>query len=1338
MEKGAVKSIALVVLLLAVLAIAVPAFSEDSDAGTVITAQGDCGDSAAPGIVTWTDEEEAVGLTPAAFFTGKAAGITVNVIAAAGAFDQKVEMELTPIYDSAVLEKIAVGVEAKAQNVTAIDIAFVNADGDEVEPLAPIKVAFISDAIGETAKIAHLNNNGSIEVMDAEIGDGMAAFESDAFSVYAVVDARLLVEFRYPDGTLIASMYVKNGDSLGQLIYDPGVTLDDGVFFRGWTEEQNYDSTTEALTIADIRGQLATAVPTEGGVDDDVTFTYYAMLFRSYEITYFDDHEIVLGQEAVVFRADDTVDTHQYKVNMAYTVPSTELNFEGWLVIDGSSNIVGYVEGTTPPYQNNDIISISGDVDFGVSAPKGHWLVFDENGKGATYNAAHFYKATERTKKPCEDEEMTRFGYTFGGWYKDKACTDGNEFTFGSTLTEFTTIYAKWIPNETAGYTILIWKQKVSAAGGTFSTANYDFAASYTGTGAVGASIVDMISIGTLGDLKFVTLGGTRYGGVQSVSSGTTTDPFTGFTLNEDELTDAEIAVDGSSVVNIYFDRVEYTLKMYVTRTNANGGQVRGSSSYQQGGQYGGNWSTTLSNITQINGSAPTTFDTTNNLRYYYYSITAYYGAEITTWPEYADITSRPEFVSWILMPTAKAFLATANTVKGTISIMDEQVLGNLSDKDGNYLTARYSNNNNDWTYYIYFADAQGRYPDDNQPSKTIVLRSSDFSSDGQYQHPPAYNGYTNDSSMTKSGARPYFMRYYYMPNEYEINFMDGVYVDGNGSQIGTGQSQIELVTGIVYGADVSDYNSHEPTDVPEGFVFEGWYMDTACNQPFTFDNMPEGGLTVYAKWRQIQYRVFLHPNYPDAASGDINWGNSEQAMNFRVSYGGKISSPTGRLNGYEFVGWFTDEACTQVFNGNAIVLNEDTVTADYDKDTTPTDPYDINGKYTGDPNNIINSDKENGRFWITKKYDVYAKWRTVLDGASGIGVSYNLNGGTGSVSDTNLYVDGASSLGAAAVNAPAGQKFAYWVVQKWDVDGYVDTNIKVFQDGTFEVKAEFAKVEVITNPQTDDTNKYTVQLKAVYVDKGVPSLAQVIYWFNNDGTDAYEDKNLKINEGVDIHNPQAREGYTFLGWARIDINAETLEEAAEWAVLPASKTNENLGAGDLYLYYINNKYYVDSTADTKATQVAADLVRPYNAMYAIWEINKYTVTVVAQPEGYGTVSVAKFENVPYGTSLSASGATFTVAGIGSSVATATATAAGEQYSYAFVDWTIPSEAVGGDVTVYANFSRAVNKYTVTLVSSPEDAKTFTPSTYEVEWGTAISADGKTLTIGEGQAAITL
>lgn len=49
--------------------------------------------------------------------------------------------------------------------------------------------------------------------------------------------------------------------------------------------------------------------------------------------------------------------------------------------------------------------------------------------------------------------EPTHTGYTFGGWYTDKDCTDGNEFTFGAdgksttSITDHLPLYAKWTKN---------------------------------------------------------------------------------------------------------------------------------------------------------------------------------------------------------------------------------------------------------------------------------------------------------------------------------------------------------------------------------------------------------------------------------------------------------------------------------------------------------------------------------------------------------------------------------------------------------------------------------------------------------------------------------------------------------------------------------------------------------------------------------------------------------------------------------------------------------------------------------------------------------------------------
>ena len=48
------------------------------------------------------------------------------------------------------------------------------------------------------------------------------------------------------------------------------------------------------------------------------------------------------------------------------------------------------------------------------------------------------------------DLEMTREGYAFGGWYKDEACTEAFDISFGKNDTADIELYARWIKNEEA------------------------------------------------------------------------------------------------------------------------------------------------------------------------------------------------------------------------------------------------------------------------------------------------------------------------------------------------------------------------------------------------------------------------------------------------------------------------------------------------------------------------------------------------------------------------------------------------------------------------------------------------------------------------------------------------------------------------------------------------------------------------------------------------------------------------------------------------------------------------------------------------------------------------
>ena len=108
--------------------------------------------------------------------------------------------------------------------------------------------------------------------------------------------------------------------------------------------------------------------------------------------------------------------------------------------------------------------------------------------------------------------------------------------------------------------------------------------------------------------------------------------------------------------------------------------------------------------------------------------------------------------------------------------------------------------------------------------------------------------------------------------------------------------------------------------------------------------------------------------------------------------------------------------------------------------------------------------------------------------------------------------------------------------------------------------------------------------------------------------------------------------------------------------------------------------------------------------LYAQWldAATTYTVSITADPDGYGTVSSSSVTSVASGTTLSTSTNTLSV---GATNVTATATSASAEYTYAFSNWTksdgtaLPS-TVTSDLSVYANFTRSANSYTLAWSSN--------------------------------------
>jgi len=120
--------------------------------------------------------------------------------------------------------------------------------------------------------------------------------------------------------------------------------------------------------------------------------------------------------------------------------------------------------------------------------------------------------------------------------------------------------------------------------------------------------------------------------------------------------------------------------------------------------------------------------------------------------------------------------------------------------------------------------------------------------------------------------------------------------------------------------------------------------------------------------------------------------------------------------------------------------------------------------------------------------------------------------------------------------------------------------------------------------------------------------------------------------------------------------------------------------------------------------------------------VNNYTVTIAKNEDSYGSISATEITSVPYGSTITVDGNTFTVNG---TMVTATPETSDAQYTYAFSGWTNAPGTVNGNVTITANFTRTTNTYTV--LWKDEDG-TILETDENVPYGSTPSFDGTTPT----------
>lgn len=290
--------------------------------------------------------------------------------------------------------------------------------------------------------------------------------------------------------------------------------------------------------------------------------------------------------------------------------------------------------------------------------------------------------------------------------------------------------------------------------------------------------------------------------------------------------------------------------------------------------------------------------------------------------------------------------------------------------------------------------------------------------------------------------------------------------------------------------ADVN-YTPKALTGEKSDYVFAGWYASQECTgkaYDFTGKTMPANNITLYAKWVAPTYTVTVY-DQNGTKLDEITVSKGDTVTDWLSTQKNKITLDTGD----SFLGWTINRGL----------------------------PF-----YPGTK--------------ITTNYELYAK----VGNSTGYSVTYNANGGTGSMTDTESYAKGAKATVKSTNGFTNGDK----VFLSWNTAA----------DGTGKTYYPNSTVEITGN----------VTLYAQWGDKA--STVSVTY-HSNFGTDVAQsaaavanNSKITVADYTTLGLP-ARTGYTFAGWNTKDDGTGTRFAAGADARVDVTEPN------DLYAQWTPN-----------------------------------------------------------------------------------------------------------------------------------------------------------------------
>ena len=837
-----------------------------------------------------------------------------------------------------------------------------------------------------------------------------------------------------------------------------------------------------------------------------VNTTLYASFNRPWRVTYRGYDADGAGELITVqtYLHDGSENLNTMGVGAEYTYKSGSKTYAliGWDTTKRSPGTIpsSYWSGYTDK-------KVTSDMTLYPVLEDGFWLTFHQDENMVTIPNKYYARSQNLNFTWPDPDEVTRKNYIFTGkWYTDSARTQ--EFNWNQTLTEDTTIYAGWEPDETVTnkYTVVWWVEKADSNGTLSDTSNYVYSNSVT---------VDDIKLGTeiLNTQSVTTSHGTAAANTVThadlvYENGTNNSGF--FQVNN-SLSDSSTTVvdDGSAKLNIYVQRKRYMLRFNVRVGNQNRGRIRfGNNDYDT------NWSETVWYQMTLAGKWPVdTGDGNTEPKLTMLGNFKYNGWDYTNDGD-ANTVSKQSTVPDTVEKDWLTYIGNNNT---TITF---NLLG-----DGVNTQTRI-------LYHFLNDTTKDNTVASNYESRTYDNRSFDqtMQSNGNYGAKDilGYDKYNSDGVLTTnpvaaSGSTPRTFNFYYIRQSYKLHLHDA-----NGAEVSG--SPITLLVGESLAGKIDDPSTYG-ISTPDGKEFAGWSRSAdALVDVYASDTtatMPLYDIHYYLHWKDTQVIVTLIKSELDESGNVVEMDEAVTGNTVPYGplvYGSKLSEfglVNQELENYKFMGWLNADTNKPIALTTEIKDNI-RVKGDYRDLRSKALYYDLNGG--------------------------------TLQGGQSDPIDGTTLVSTGKYKDNDQYMVGASvpvkNVAATKLIFPDGKvDFAYWNTQaNGSGDSYYPNDAIAIPSGVD------VTLYAIYTPKMETTLVYDLNFDSQPTPK-----VSVKFWDYRDqtkpqgflkvndpytvgmmyqGTTSVTLEDLKYNgKSVEYMHP----GYTFLGWdENKDLNYET------------------------------------------------------------------------------------------------------------------------------------------------------------------------------------------------------